>query len=62
MTKEEIAGKVEWEGGIPETILMYGLSSTVLPHEAPIAVREAWERLYDQSRRDIILIEGWLYS
>lgn len=54
--------KTEWEGGVMDAIISYGLSTGELPHEAPAPVREAWDRLYDQARRDITLIEKWLYN
>lgn len=59
MTKSEIAAKVEWEGGLAETILGYGLSWTELPADAPNEIKAAW--LHVQGvRADVERIENWL--
>ena len=62
MTKEELDDKIDWEGGIAETITGYGLSPGNLPEDAPPEVKAAWERLYTQARDDIEIIEKWLYD
>jgi hypothetical protein len=59
MTREELAGKVDWEGGVSEAITGYGMSTRNLPDDAPEAVRSAWQRVYDMAS-DIELIEHWL--
>lgn len=61
MTREELAGKVEWEGGIAEAITGYGLPASCLPDDVPWEVYEAWQRLSD-ARHFITTIEGWLYD
>lgn len=60
MTKEEIDAKIDWEGGIAETITGYGLAPSCLPEDAPQSVKTAWERLYTQAREDIDIIDKWL--
>ena len=62
MTKEEIEAKVECEGGVGETIMGYGLNPNYLPEDAPQEIKCAWIRLYNQGRKDLDLIEDWLYS
>jgi hypothetical protein len=58
-TREEVAGKVDWEGGVSETITGYGLSSDILPKDAPSEIVEAWKRV-EESSKDIDLIWRWL--
>lgn len=62
MTREELAAKVDWEGGVAETLTGYGLASGMLPEDAPQTVKSAWERLYTQGREDIEVIEEWLWA
>lgn len=59
MTKEEIAGKIEWEGGVVDTILDYGLDVSFLPDDVPAEVAEAWSRIQDIDE-DVSTIEEWL--
>lgn len=58
-TREELAGKVEWEGGVPEAITGYGISPRDLPESTPPEVMRAWIAVYE-SRKDIDLIDHWL--
>jgi hypothetical protein len=57
MTKDELAAKVEWEGGIPDAILDYGLTIADLP----VDVIDAWYRIYMISD-DVDLVNEWLMS
>lgn len=60
MTKEEILDKIDWEGGIAEAILGYGLSFEDLPENAPPEVRYAWKELQEQGQEWILTIDRWL--
>lgn len=60
MTREEIAAKVEWEGGVYETICGYGMDSSVLPEDAPPNVRTCWE-MVKAADAAVEVIENWLY-
>lgn len=62
MTKDELAAKADWEGGIAEAICIYGLAPVHLPADCPESVREAWERLYTEARNDIKTVEDWLWQ
>lgn len=59
MTREEIAAKVEWEGGLGETINGYGLNSSVLPDDCPENVRNAWMNV-EAINVDLDVINNWL--
>lgn len=61
MNREELAAKVDWEGGVLEAITGYGLSVDRLPEDVPLVIREAWQRVYDIAA-DACLIEDWLES
>ena len=62
MTKDEIFSKVDWEGGVAETIIGYGLDVTNLPDDAPMEVVKAWNRLRLVASKDIETIQNWLDS
>ena len=56
---EEVAAKVDWEGGVTSAILGYGLGAVCLPSDAPQEVRNAWlavEAIAD----DVDIIRAWL--
>ena len=57
--REELAAKVEWEGGVSETILGYGITVEDLPDETPAEVRAAWARMEAVSP-DERMIGHWL--
>lgn len=59
--KQELADKVEWEGGLTDAILDYGISAVDLPADTPAYIREAWGRIQDVSS-DVDLITEWLAS
>lgn len=58
-TREELAAKVDWEGGISETITGYGIPPDRLPHDVPQEVADAWWRVYS-TREDLDIIDRWL--
>ena len=60
-TPQQLAAKIEWEGGLEETIFSYGISACDLPAGTPVKVREAWERV-DAVAPDLGIIEDWLES
>lgn len=59
MTKEELAAKVEWEGGVIEAITNYGLDTADLPDDVPAQIAEAWYRV-QMIAADEYLIQEWL--
>lgn len=61
MNKEDLAAKVDWEGGAGEAIFGYGIGPGELPEETPDEVRQAWTRLYENAREDLETVERWLY-
>lgn len=58
-TREQLASKVEHEGGVLEAIVGYGISPTGLPSSTPSEVWNAWARIY-ATRHDVDTIETWL--
>lgn len=61
MTRQELADKVDWEGGIAEAITGYGIGPANLPDDMPDDVHSAWMRLYNRGT-DIGIISEWLYA
>lgn len=59
MTREELAAKVEWEGGVYDTIVDYGLSHIELPYDVPEEIADAWFEL-EKTERYTRRIEHWL--
>lgn len=59
MTREELAAKVDWEGGVHEAIAGYGLPPELLPEDVPVSVLAAWQNIY-ATDRDARIIEKWL--
>lgn len=44
-TKKELAQKVDWEGGVAESINGYGIPFTSLPEDAPFEIVQAWQAI-----------------
>ena len=59
MTKEDLAAKVEWEGGVFEAITGYGIGLDDLPEDAPTFVRANWKLVVDAGYA-VGRIENWL--
>ena len=60
-TREELSGKVDWEGGVTEAITGYGITVTDLPEDVPATIADAWLRIQN-TQDDVWLIERWLES
>ena len=60
-SKEELAEKVDYEGGAAEAINGYGIHSDELPEGTPPKIVEAWKRV-ESVGTDIIAIENWLHG
>lgn len=58
-SKEDLAGKVDWEGGVAEAITGYGITTDMLPEDAPGEIVRAWRRI-EESGKDIDAIQEWL--
>lgn len=58
-TVYDLFSKVEWEGGLYETINDYGVSSDELPIGTPVSIIEAWDRI-EATAPDSVLIWRWL--
>jgi hypothetical protein len=61
MTREELADKIDWEGGVEEAINGYGLGVSVLPDDAPDSIKADWQAIRD-TRAAIGRIQEWLYG
>lgn len=60
-SREELAGKVDWEGGVEEAIIGYGITSAELPEDTPSEVFDAWRRV-EVTKGDFDRISEWLYA
>lgn len=58
-TREEIAAKVDGEGGVTKAINDYGLSVNILPADTPVTIVEAWKRIKG-TENDVMRISHWL--
>jgi hypothetical protein len=56
--KQELDDKIEWEGGIAEFTMGYGVNLEELPDETPDNVREAFRHLL-AARRAVAIIQAW---
>jgi hypothetical protein len=61
MTREELADKVDWEGGVVDAINGYGLDVSVLPDDAPESIKADWQAIGDM-RAAVERISDWLYG
>lgn len=55
----ELWSKVDWEGGLVDAILGYGIRVEELPVGTPQEIIEAWERI-EAMDADVNLINTWL--
>jgi hypothetical protein len=60
-SRDELQGKVEWEGGVSEAIFSYGLTADDLPPGTPWEVVKAW-RMLEAAREAEEIISVWLYA
>lgn len=58
---QDLTAKVDYEGGVAEAIIGYGISASRLPEGVPADVVASWERVYSLSG-DVDLISRWLDS
>lgn len=58
-SKDDLAAKIDWEGGLAEAITGYGIKFTDLPEDTPWPIVQAWQRIED-STKDLDLIYNWL--
>jgi hypothetical protein len=54
-TKQDLAQKVEWEGGLAAAI-DYGIKHDELPDDTPTETVDAWRRL----EADLATVDNWL--
>lgn len=59
-TAQELANKIDWEGGTVKAIAGYGLSSSLLPDDCPEAVVTAWKGLETFVQAWADTIDDWL--
>jgi hypothetical protein len=59
-TKEDLAAKVDWEGGLAETIFGYGISADELPENTPPRIVRCWTAV-EQVSGDLNEIDNWLF-
>lgn len=57
---EDLAAKIEWEGGITEAILDYGIKSEDLPEGTPDEVVKAWQLIETDTAQAVKVISDWL--
>lgn len=60
MTRDELAAKADWDGGLPECIFGGILKHTDLPASAPTEIKQAWKRL-EEAKRDMDFVGEWLF-
>lgn len=56
---EDVASKVDWEGGVTEAILGYGLKSSDLPETVPPHVLAAW-KFIENVDDAVNVVQEWL--
>lgn len=61
MTRDELAAKADWDGGLPECIFGGILKHTDLPASAPTEIKQAWKRL-EEAKRDMDFVGEWLFK
>jgi len=61
MTKEELARKVEYEGGSAGAIFVYEYGIDVLPPDTPLPVVAKWS-MFHSLKEHMADIEDWLYG
>lgn len=60
-SREDLASKVEWEGGVTEAINGYGISADELPEDAPGDIVAAWRQV-EEIDDAVNSIQCWLDS
>lgn len=60
-SKQDLAAKIDWEGGVTEAINGYGISHETLPDDTPIDIFNAWVRV-EAIAADVDKIYEWLDS
>ena len=60
LDKAQLAAKIDWEGGILDTIADYGLRAEALPDDTPAEVVSAWENITTHVPAWVDVIEAWL--
>jgi hypothetical protein len=60
-SKEELASKVDWEGGVTEAINGYGIGADELPEGTPLEIVTAW-RMVEAVDDPVSTIRRWLYD
>lgn len=61
MTREELAVKTDWEGGLPESLFGGIVTHADLPPDAPTEIKMAWKRL-EAAKPDMDFIGEWLFA
>jgi hypothetical protein len=62
MNLDEVEAGVGRAGGVFEYIHYHQINPVWLPDDAPAEIKCAWIRLYNQGRKDVEIIEAWLYD
>ena len=60
-SREDLAAKVDWEGGVSEAINGYGIGADELPEDTPADIVAAWRRV-EIIGGDVEFIQEWLYA
>lgn len=61
MTRERLADKVDWEGGVEEAINGYGIDVSALPEDVPDSIKADWQSIRD-TLKAVQRISEWLYG
>jgi len=61
VTREDLAAKADWEGGLCEAIFGYGLKSSDLPKNAPSEIKQAFRAL-EAVKPQVDLLNKWLFE
>ena len=59
-SKQALADKVDWEGGVAEAIMGYGISSEELPKDTPDEIVEAWKEA-EKAKAAFDKINDWIW-
>ena len=60
-SKEDLISKVDYEGGLVESIFGYGVSSDELPKDTPPSIRYSWAKL-EAMQEEVSEINAWLWD
>lgn len=60
-SREDLFVKVDYEGGVAESIFGYGIYAEDLPEETPARIVQCWTAV-EQVADELHEIQNWLYA